>query len=89
MDDRKESVAVILAVVVMLSGIALSFFSFWRDGKIDNSILFYVGQCMFYSGAILSGRWYLLYKIKSYVFNEELFNKRVDKNKNGVGECSE
>lgn len=78
--------AVALAVVVMLSGVALSFLSFFRIGRIDNSILFYVGQCMFYSGAILSGRWYLLYKIKSYVHNEELHANRVKQNIDGTKE---
>lgn len=80
MESKKEWVAILLASIVMLSGVALTFFSFGRVGRVDNSVLFYVGQCMFYSGAILSGRWYLLYKIRDYVHNEELHVNRTDKN---------
>lgn len=86
MKKTAERVAVWLAVIVMLSGVALSFLSFFRSGGIEQSILFYVGQCMFYSGAIFSGRWYLLYKIRDYVHDEELHVSRANKNQHGVEE---
>lgn len=86
MKKTTERVAVWLAVIVMLSGVALSFLSFFRSGGIEQSILFYVGQCMFYSGAIFSGRWYLLYKIHDYVHNEELHITRVNGNQDGPTE---
>lgn len=86
MKKTTERVAVWLAVIVMLSGVALSFLSFFRSGSIEQSILFYVGQCMFYSGAIFSGRWYLLYKIRDYVHDEELHAARINGNQNGVKE---
>lgn len=86
MKKTTERVAVWLAVIVMLSGVALSFLSFFRSGGIQQSILFYVGQCMFYSGAIFSGRWYLLYKIRDYVHDEELHVSRTNENQHGIKE---
>lgn len=81
---KTERAAVWLAVVVMLSGVALSFLSFFRSGGVEQSVLFYVGQCMFYSGALLSGRWYLLYKIRDYVHDQELHAARIDGDQHGV-----
>ena len=86
MKKTTERVAVWLAVVVMLSGVALSFLSFFRSGGIEQSILFYVGQSMFYSGAIFSGRWYLLYKIRNYVHDEEFHAARVNGNQHRIEE---
>ena len=83
MKKTTDRVAVWLAVIVMLSGVALSFLSFFRSGGIEQSILFYVGQCMFYSGAIFSGRWYLLYKIRDYVHDEELHVSRANEDQHG------
>lgn len=86
MKKTTERAAVWLAVIVMLSGVALSFLSFFRSGGVEQSVLFYVGQCMFYSGALLSGRWYLLYKIRDYVHDQELRVSRTYENQHGVEE---
>jgi hypothetical protein len=62
---RKEIAQVWTAIVLIVSGIVLSFLSFFLSTKhsIDDSILWYFAQCLLYAGGIFGIRNYTITKI--------------------------
>ena len=63
--ERKEIAQVWTAILLIVSGIVLSFFSFFLSTEhcIDNSILWYFAQCLLYAGGIFGIRNYTITKI--------------------------
>ena len=63
--ERKEIAQVWTAIVLIVSGIVLSFLSFFlsKEHCIDNSILWYFAQCLLYAGGIFGIRNYTITKI--------------------------
>lgn len=63
--ERKGIAQVWTAIILLLSGIVLSFLSFFLSTKhtIDNSILWYFAQCLLYAGGIFGIRNYTITKI--------------------------
>lgn len=51
--DRKDMMMLISALVTLLSGIAMSFLSFFLSSPhfIHDSVLLYFGQCLVYCGS--------------------------------------
>lgn len=58
---NREAWATVSAIILLMSGIALSFLSFFLSVEhvIDSSVLWYFGQTLIYAGS--------LFGIKSYV----------------------
>ena len=56
--ERKEIAQVWTAIVLIVSGIVLSFLSFFisKEHCIDNSVLWYFAQCLLYAGGIFGIR---------------------------------
>ena len=63
--ERKEIAQVWTAIVLIVSGIVLSFLSFFisKEHCIDNSVLWYFAQCLLYAGGIFGIRNYTITKI--------------------------
>ena len=63
----KEDIAVVTAVVLLLSGIVLCFISFFSPpvkGEISDSVLWYLGQSLVYAGSVFGFKNYIDYKAK-------------------------
>lgn len=62
---RKEIAQVWTVIILMASGIVLSFLSFFlsTEHKIDQSVLWYFAQCLLYAGGIFGIRNYTITKI--------------------------
>ena len=65
--EAKENISVITAVVLLTSGIVLSFLSFFLsvDNVIDDSVLWYFAQTLIYSGSIFGVKEYIDYRMKT------------------------
>ena len=65
--EAKENIGVITAVVLLTSGIVLSFLSFFLsvDNEIDDSVLWYFAQTLIYSGSIFGVKEYIDYRIRA------------------------
>lgn len=63
--ERREIAQVWTAILLIVSGIVLSFLSFFLSTEhcIDNSILWYFAQCLLYAGGIFGIRNYTITKI--------------------------
>jgi len=63
--ERKEIAQVWTVIILMASGIVLSFLSFFlsTEHKIDQSVLWYFAQCLLYAGGIFGIRNYTITKI--------------------------
>ena len=63
--ERKEIAQVWTVVILIVSGIVLSFLSFFlsTEHKIDQSVLWYFAQCLLYAGGIFGIRNYTITKI--------------------------
>lgn len=63
--ERREIAQVWTAILLIVSGIVLSFLSFFlsTEHSIDNSILWYFAQCLLYAGGIFGIRNYTITKI--------------------------
>ena len=63
--ERKEIAQVWTAIVLIVSGIVLSFLSFFisKEHCIDNSVVWYFAQCLLYAGGIFGIRNYTITKI--------------------------
>lgn len=64
--EAKENISVITAVVLLASGIVLSFLSFFLsvDNEIDDSVLWYFAQTLIYSGSIFGVKEYIDYRMR-------------------------
>ena len=64
--EAKENISVITAVVLLTSGIVLSFLSFFLsvDNEIDDSVLWYFAQTLIYSGSIFGVKEYIDYRMR-------------------------
>ena len=62
---RREIAQVWTAILLIVSGIVLSFLSFFlsTEHKIDQSVLWYFAQCLLYAGGIFGIRNYTITKI--------------------------
>lgn len=65
--EAKENISVITAVVLLTSGIVLSFLSFFLsvDNEIDDSVLWYFAQTLIYSGSIFGVKEYIDYRMRA------------------------
>jgi len=65
--EVKENISVITAVVLLTSGIVLSFISFFLsvDNQISDSVLWYFAQTLVYSGSIFGVKEYIDFRIRS------------------------
>jgi len=56
------------AALTLISGIVLCFFSFFRsdEGAVDDSVLFYFGQCLVYAGSVFGLKGYIHHVIARY-----------------------
>lgn len=65
--EVKENISVITAVVLLTSGVVLSFLSFFLsvENQIDDSVLWYFAQTLIYSGSIFGVKEYIDYRMKA------------------------
>lgn len=71
----KDRVQYGTAVIMLLSGMVLTFLSFFRNGDVVEGVLWYAGQTMVYAGSIFGITMYVRTKsgeIKNYI--DELLN---------------
>ena len=63
---KKETISTLTAVVLIASGIVLSFLSFFlsAEGVIDDSVLWYFAQTLIYAGSVFGLKDYIDYKMK-------------------------
>ena len=63
---NKDVVSTLTAVVLIASGIVLSFLSFFlsAEGVIDDSVLWYFAQTLIYAGSVFGLKDYIDYKMK-------------------------
>ena len=64
--EIKENISVLTDVVLLASGIVLSFLSIFLsiDNEIDDSVLWYFAQILIYSGSIFGVKEYIDYRMK-------------------------
>ena len=64
--DTKETISLMLSVVLVMSGVVLSFISFFisKDHVIDDSVLWYFAQTLIYAGSVFGLKNYVDYKLK-------------------------
>lgn len=62
---NRENVSLISALISLLSGIVLCFFSFFLSGDhtLDTSVLWYLGEMLVYAGSLLGIKDYIDYKV--------------------------
>lgn len=68
--DAKDKIQYTTAVVMLLSGIVLTFCSFFMNGDVVDGVLWYAGQTMVYAGSIFGITMYIRTKsgeIKNYI----------------------
>lgn len=68
--DAKDKIQYTTAVVMLLSGIVLTFCSFFMNGDVVDGVLWYAGQTMIYAGSIFGITMYIRTKsgeIKNYI----------------------
>lgn len=68
--DAKDKVQYTTAVVMLVSGIVLTYCSFFIKGEVMDGVLWYAGQTMVYAGSIFGITMYIRTKsgeIKSYI----------------------
>lgn len=63
---NKDVVSTLTAIVLIASGIVLSFLSFFlsAEGVIDDSVLWYFAQTLIYAGSVFGLKDYIDYKMK-------------------------
>ena len=73
MKKIKENIATISAIILMLSGIVLSFMGFFEPprGTISDSVLWYFAQTLIYAGSVLGVKIYVDSKLRCEDFNPE------------------
>ncbi len=67
---NKDRVQYGTAVIMLISGMVLTFLSFFRNGDVVEGVLWYAGQTMVYAGSIFGITMYVRTKsgeIKSYI----------------------
>ncbi len=64
--DKKETVSLAMSVVLVTSGVVLSFISFFisKDHVIDDSVLWYFAQTLLYAGSVFGLKNYVDYKLR-------------------------
>lgn len=75
--ENKDRVQYGTAIVMLLSGMILTFLSFFRNGDVVEGVLWYAGQTMVYAGSIFGITMYVRTKsgeIKNYI--DELLSGR-------------
>lgn len=62
----KDSISALSALILLLSGVALSFLGFFTEpkGEISDSVLWYFAQTLIYAGSVLGIKSYVDYRIK-------------------------
>ena len=68
--DAKDKIQYTTAVVLLMSGMVLTFCSFFMNGDVVDGVLWYAGQTMVYAGSIFGITMYIRTKsgeIKSYI----------------------
>ena len=78
--DSKDKIQYGTAVVMLLSGLVLTFCSFFMMGDVVEGVLWYAGQTMVYAGSIFGVAMFIRTKsgeIKNYI--DERFNDRHDR----------
>lgn len=77
--NTKEELSYIAAFIALLFGLALCAFGFYVDptGVIHDSVLWLLGQCLFYSGAVFGISGYIKQQINN-------FNKYKQEKKNDL-----
>lgn len=72
-DDKKPAsrrertdVAQWSALALLLSGVALTYLSFFLGGRYEvaESVLYYVAQCLVYAGSVFGGGAYVRYNLR-------------------------
>ena len=73
MKKIKENIATISAIILMLSGIVLSFLGFFEPprGVISDSVLWYFAQTLIYAGSVLGVKVYVDSKLRRADFHHE------------------
>lgn len=71
--DHKEGIMIVSALVMLLSGIVLSFLSFFLSKiyKVDESVLWYFAQTIVYASSVFGIGSYVNYKLKDFEINHE------------------
>lgn len=70
--DAKDKIQYATAVVMLFSGMVLTFCSFFMHGDVVDGVLWYAGQCMVYAGSVFGITMYVRTKggeIKSEIKN--------------------
>lgn len=69
--DHKEGVMIVSALVMLLSGIVLSFLSFFLSElyRVDDSVLWYFAQTIVYASSVFGIGSYVNYKLKDFQIN--------------------
>ena len=77
-NDTKEELSYIGGFIALIFGLVITAFGFCADphGEIHDSVLWLLGQCLFYSGAVFGISGYIKSQIK----------KSKEKNKNDLEE---
>lgn len=68
--ERKENIQYVTAIVMLVSGMVLTYLSFFRDGDVAKGVLWYTGQAIVYAGSIFGVAMYVNSKgheIKNYI----------------------
>jgi hypothetical protein len=63
---RKDTIMIITACVMMASGVIMCYLSFLLDPlhRVDDSVLWYLGQCLVYASGVFGISGYVDYKVK-------------------------
>lgn len=62
----KDNISALSALILLLSGVVLSFLGFFTEpkGEISDSVLWYFAQTLIYAGSVLGIKSYVDYRIK-------------------------
>lgn len=89
-NEKKDLVMILTAILTLVSGIAMSFFSFFLSEEhiIADSVLWYFAQCLVYAGSAFGIAAYVHMKIKDigsiiYEDNKKFHAGRVDRQRDG------
>ncbi len=76
--DAKDKIQYITAVMVLLSGVVLTYCSYFMNGDVVEGVLWYTGQTMVYAGSIFGVTMYIRAKsgeLKNYI-DDKIANNR-------------
>lgn len=62
----KDSISILSALLLLVSGVVLSFVGFFTEpkGEISDSVLWYFAQTLIYAGSVMGIKSYVDYRIK-------------------------